>query len=133
MDSVTATAIIAALAAGVSGGATELVKTAITDGYNTLKTLLKKKFGERSNVVKSVDVLEAMPDSEASKALVKETVTAVQADQDLDIRQAAEALLMHLKAQPRGEQYIQNAQGSYIAQASDHSSASVNVNTPRNP
>jgi hypothetical protein len=78
-------------------------------------------------------MLEVMPESEASKALVKETISAVQADQDLDIRQAAEILLMHLKAQPRGEQYIQNAQGSYIAQASDHSNASVNVNTPKEP
>jgi hypothetical protein len=131
MDSVTATAIIAALAAGVSGGATELVKMAITDGYSALKTSLKKKFGEQSDVAEAVQMLEKRPNSEASKALVKETLSLVQADQDQDIRQAAEALLTHLKAQPGGAQFIQNAQGSHIAQANDHSSASVNINTPR--
>jgi HetE-like protein len=129
MDPVTAAAIIAALSAGVSGGATELVKSAITDGYDALKTRLKKKFGEQSNVIKSVEVLETMPDSEAGKALVKETVAHVQADQDLDIRQAAEALLMQVKGLPGGKQHIQNAIGTHIAQASDHSTASVNINT----
>ena len=125
MDPITA-ALIAALAAGV----TEVGKTMFVDAYNGLKTLLKKKFGEQSRVVQSVAFLEDMPTSEASKALVHEAVVAAKADQDPELQQAAQALLDQVQAQPGGEQHIQNAIGSYIAQADRGSMASVNINRP---
>src|SRR5947209_5290623 len=62
MDPISA-AIVAALAAGALSGLTETGKTAITDAYQELKDLLVKKFGARSQVVQTVDHLEARPES----------------------------------------------------------------------
>jgi cobyrinic acid a,c-diamide synthase len=132
MDPIT-TAIVAALAAGVSSGVTEMGKRIIVDAYEALKAMLKKKLGEQSRVVKSVEFLEAEPGSQASKALVQEAVAASKAEQDPDILQAARILLTQIHTQPGGEQHIQTAIGSYIAQADRGSTATVNVTHPREP
>ena len=44
MDPISA-AIVAGLAAGVAGGATEVGKKVIGDAYNALKAALQRKFG----------------------------------------------------------------------------------------
>lgn len=126
MDPIT-TAIIAAVAAGV----TKVGPQAIADAYTALKDLLKSKFGVHSDVFKSVDDLEAKPDSAGRKATLQEEVAAAKADQDPDIRKAAQELLDKISAQPGGGQHIQQAIGSYIAQADRNSTASVNVNQPK--
>jgi hypothetical protein len=132
MDPIT-TAIVAALAAGVTGGASELGKKAIVDSYIALKTLLKTKFGAASHMVKAVEDLEGTPDSKGRQQTLQEEVGKAHADQDVDIQQAAQELLTQLRAQPGGEQHIQQAIGSYIAQADRGSSATVNVNQPKEP
>jgi hypothetical protein len=130
MDPITA-AIVAALSAGALSGLTEASKTAIADGYGRLKVLLSKKFGGNSDVLHAVEQVETKPDSAGRKATLQEEVAAVQADQDLDLLQAAQALLQLLQASPGGEQHIQTATGSYIAQSDRGSSASVNIGSPR--
>ncbi len=125
------TAILAAIAAGAVAGATKVGEQAIVDAYTGLKELLKRKFGAKSEVVKAVKALEAKPDSAARKGVVNEEVAAAKADQDPELLQAAQALLDRIGAKPGGMQVIQQATGSYIAQASGGSSASVNVNTPK--
>ncbi len=81
MDPITVS-IVAALAAGVTEGATRVAQQAIVDAYGVLKDALKKKFGDRSEVVKSVESLEAKPASNARKELLAEEVAAAKADQD---------------------------------------------------
>jgi hypothetical protein len=130
MDPIT-TAIVAALAAGVTCGSTKVAQQAIVDAYAALKNLLKRKFGDQSELVKSVEGLEANPDSTARKDLLKEEVVAAKADRDSDVYKVAQDLLNKISAQPGGEQHIQQATGSYIAQADRHSTASVNVNQPK--
>jgi hypothetical protein len=130
MDPVT-TAILAALAAGAVSGITEVGKNTFIDAYNALKSLLKKKFGNESEVVKSIEGLEAKPDSTARKELLKEEVEAAKADQDSEILQAAQILLDQIKAHPSGEQHIQTASGSYIAQSDRGSTSTVNVSYPK--
>jgi hypothetical protein len=129
MDPIT-TAIVAALTAGVLRGLTETGKQVIGDAYDGLKALLKKKFGNQSDVVQSVENLEAKPESPNRQGMLQEEVQAAKADQDPDLLQAAQSLLEQIKAQPGGEQHIQNAIGSYIAQADRGSTATVNVNRP---
>lgn len=121
------TAIIAVLASGM----TKAGEKAIMDSYESLKSLIKRKFGAQSSVAKAVDELEAKPDSAGRKETLKEEVTAVKAEQDADLLQAAQLLLEKLKAQPGGAQIIQQASGSYIAQASGTSTATVNVSVPK--
>ncbi len=126
MDPIT-TAIVAALSAGAISGLTETSKTAITDAYARLKTLLTKKFGGESDVVHAVNEVEAKPDSAGRKATLQEEIAAVKADQDQEVLHAAQALLQLLQASPEGGQHVQTATGSYIAQADRGSSASVNI------
>lgn len=126
MDPIT-TAIVAALSAGALSGLTETSKTAITDAYARLKTLLTKKFGSESDVVHAVNEVEAKPDSAGRQATLQEEVAAVKVDQDQEVLQTAQVLLQLLQAIPEGGQHVQTATGSYIAQADRGSSASVNI------
>jgi hypothetical protein len=105
-------------------------KTAITDAYQKLKGLLANKFGAKSKVVTALDDLEEEHDSKGRQLTLQEQIVKAKADQDQELVQAAQVLLHELRSQPGGEQHIQNATGSYIAQASDHSTASVTVNRP---
>jgi hypothetical protein len=125
MDPIT-TAIIAGLAAG----AMQVGTGAVVDAYQALKAAITRKLGGDHAVAQAVEGLEAKPDSEARKAVLQEEVAAAKADQDPDLRAAAQAVLDQIKAQPGGEQHIQQAIGNYIAQADRQSSATVRVNQP---
>ena len=97
MDPIT-TAIVAAVA-GISS-------SAIKDGYNALKSALKKKFGEKSDLVDAIDGLEKKPDSEGRKATVQEEVEIAKVNDDPDLIRLAQDLLHKLKEQPGGQQVI---------------------------
>ena len=126
MDPVTA-GIVAAVAAGAAKAATEVVP----DLYKGLKALLKSKFGEQNALSKAVDEVEADPESAGQKIVLEEKVKKAGADKDADIVAAAKKLLEQLEAQPGGARIVQTATGNYNAQAADHSTASVNVNVPK--
>lgn len=85
-------AIIAALTAGVTAGATQVGKSALVDAYNGFKALLSKKFGKQSKLTKAVDELEENPDSKGRQLTLQEEVEAVQAGQDSEVLQAAKLL-----------------------------------------
>jgi hypothetical protein len=70
-------AIIAALSAGAVAGTTDTAKSAIADGYQGLKSLIKKKFGDHSGVAKAIDNLEEKPDSGGRRQTVLEELQAV--------------------------------------------------------
>ena len=143
MDPLT-TAIIAAITAGMVGAAGDVGKQAvadaysvgrqaIVDSYNGLKTLLKRKFGEQSEVVKSVESLEAEPELDFKKEAVKHYLAKVNASEDAELKKAAEDLLALIKKLPQGEQLVQTTQtavGSNIAQAAGGSTATVTVSKP---
>lgn len=131
MDPIT-TAILAAIAAGAMVGVTKVGEQVLVDAYAKLKELLKKKFGPRSKVVKSVKDLEANPQSTARKEVMKEEMAASKADQDKDLLQAAQVLLKTVKALPGGEQFIQTAIGDQNIQiAGDGNSVAVNMPKPK--
>lgn len=133
MEPITTAAIVAALAAGIVKSAGSVGEKVLVDSYAALKGLLQRKFGGESKLVKAVDDLEAKPDSDGRKLTLKEEVGEAKADEDPEIRQAAQALLDQLQAQPGGQQHIQHAMGSYIAQADRQSTAQVHVNQPNQP
>jgi hypothetical protein len=126
MDPISA-AIIAALSAGAVSGLTDASKTTIADAFTQLKALLKQKFGHKSNVVQAVEQVEAKPTSAGRTATLQEEVTAVQADHDPDLLQAAQAIQKVLQSISAAGQQNQIATGNYIAQADRGSNASVNV------
>lgn len=124
------TSIVAALTAGAISGATKAGEQAISDAYNGLKELLKKKLGAKSKVVKAVKELEANPKSEARKAVVKEEVAVAKADKDKDLIKAAQSLLKTIKAKPGGDQIVQMAVGDQNIQISGDGNV-VSLNTPK--
>ena len=120
MDSITA-AIVAALAAGVIGGVTDVGKSAIVDAYQGLKSLLKSKFGGESKVVKAVDDLEGTPDSKGRQETLQEEVAKAHADQYLDILEAANKMSALLQSQgiPTGKYsnvQVRDSQGVVIGE-----------------
>ena len=104
MDPIT-TAILAALIAGVTAGATDVGKKAIGDAYEGLKAVIKTKFGAQSDLATSITNLENKPDSEGRKAMLEEEVLAVQADRDAEILVAVQSLEEMLAA--HGDERIQ--------------------------
>lgn len=120
-------AIAEALAVGALAGATDAAKKAIADGYDGLKSLLKKKFGAESEPVAALSKLEAKPDSEGRKLTLSEELDSAGAASDGELIAAAQALLELIRALPQGEKNIQVAIGQGIAQASHGSTASVTI------
>lgn len=124
MEPISFTAIVAFLG---YKAAEQVVSGAVSDAYESLKDKLSSQFGGDSEVIEAVNMLEKRPDSEARKEVLQEEVERTAVDQDLEVRQAAQRLLEQIEFQPGGEQHIQYARGSYIAQADRGSTATVNV------
>ena len=103
MDEITI-AIISALAAG----AKKIGEKTVVEGYDALKKLLKKKFGEKSDVAEATAKLEERPESEARQKMLAEEVDTVKADKDPEILEAARNLTSTIEAQPGGAEIIQN-------------------------
>ena len=92
MDPIT-TAIVAALSAGTISGLTEVSKTATTDAYNTLKALLIKKFGAKSEMAQAIDRLEANPELIGHQETLQEEIVTDNAEQDHEVLAAAKHVL----------------------------------------
>lgn len=123
--------ITLAILAAIAGGAVSGVTGQITAGaYIKLKELLGKKFGADSKVVHAMKELETNPKSEARKAVVKEEVVAVKADQDVELLKAAQELLKMIKDLPDGAQIIQTAIGDQNVQVAGDRNT-VNMNIPK--
>lgn len=131
MEPVTFTAIVAALSTGLTAGVGKAGEDALADAYQALKTTLKRRFGDEDAVVEAVDVLEKKPESESRKGMLREEVDRAAVDQDPEVLDMAQKLLEQIEAQPGGEQHVQYAKGSYIAQADRGSSATVDVDFTR--
>ncbi len=101
MDPV-ATAIIAAVSAGAINGLTEASKTAITEAYTTLTSLIHKKFGSKSEVVQAVTQLEAKPESASRQGMLQEELLTVNAEHDQELLIAAQRVLTLVQPQQAG-------------------------------
>jgi hypothetical protein len=116
-----------AILAGLSAVTHSVADNAITESYEELKDVIKKKFGDKSELVKSIIQLENKPESNARRQLVQEEVGDSRADRDPEILQAAQSLLEHLRSDEDGEQIIQIAAGNYIAQADRGGTATIRI------
>ncbi|MER7496366.1 hypothetical protein ABT033_27675 [Streptomyces pharetrae] len=130
MDPVSA-AIVGAVAAGLLQGAGDISQQALVDGYWRLKNLLVGRFGDRSDLVQAVEAVETRPESAARREVLAEEVGRSGADRDDEITAAARDLLARLQQDSAVASSVQQAIGSYIAQADRHGHAEVNVNDPK--
>lgn len=115
--------IMVVLLGGIAASAAKIASKATEDAYAMLKKLLVCKLGEKSEAVDAVTKLEAKPDSEGRKATVAEEFKAAKVADDAERR--LQAALDQLPAADRVQ--VQHAVGSYIAQASGGSTATVSV------
>ena len=99
MDPIT-TAVLAAVV--------KLADPVVRDGYDALKSLIARKFGNDSQLATAVQQLEAKPESEARKAVVQEEVATAGADRDAEILSVAQALLEQVKT-AHGDQVVNQA------------------------
>ena len=130
MDPIT-TAIIAALSAGALSGLTDTAKAAITDGYNKLKAVIQKRFGQEHAIVKAVEAVEAKPASAGRQGTLVEEITEAGADQDAELLSLAEHIRKLLKEHAKGNAAVQQIiTGDYNA-TSVHGDASVTVHAPK--
>jgi hypothetical protein len=103
MDPIT-TAVLAGIAAGATGGVTEVGKQTLVDAYTGLKRLIQRKFGADSDVAEAVEKLEQNPDSQARRGVLAEEVTSTGADKDAEIVQAAAQVQAQVQQHPRAQQ-----------------------------
>ena len=125
------TAIVAAIAAGVTAGATGVGQQGLVDGYEFLKNLISRKFGADSEVVAAIEGVEKRPESQSRQTVLQEEIESAKVHEDAEVVQAAEQLIAQLRESAGGKQLVQSTQtaiGSNIAQASGGSQASVNIN-----
>jgi hypothetical protein len=118
--------IVAAIVGAVSAGATETGKKVVGDAYEGLKSLIKKRFGEKSEAAVAVEKLEASPGSEGRKITLAEELEAVGAGVDKEFVKAAEAVLAKIRELPQGTRIQQTATGDGNIQIAGHG-VSVNA------
>ena len=123
MDALTM-AIIASVAAGLTGGLTDVGKKVAVDIYEVLKEKIKNKYDE---LYLAVNELEKKPNSPGRRDIVIEEVENSKASKDTELSTLAQKLLKEIESTPEGEKHIQVAKGSYIAQADRGGKASVKV------
>ena len=91
MEPVT-TAVIAAVTAGATNGLTEIAKVAISDGYTGLKSLLIRKFGIESPVIKAIQDIEEKPSSPGRRQTLDEEIKEANIGNDQEILHAIKTL-----------------------------------------
>jgi hypothetical protein len=82
---------------GAAGGVTTVAATELIDAYRRLRTLLQKKYGENSILLRSIGTLEQKPESKTKQEGVAEDVVDCGADKDPEVQDAANQLLDLLK------------------------------------
>lgn len=130
MDPIT-TAIAAA-----SALASDMVSSAVKDAYAGLKSLIIRKFGSTSAVAKSVNDLEANPNSKGQAMVVSEHVAETKADTDAEIMKAVRTLVEALKNDKTSisHVHVQAAMSGGVAGVVGAHSVSVgamNIGTPQ--
>jgi len=120
MDPIT-TAIVAALAAGVTQGT-------VADAYNGVKQLIKTKFENKNDFIVAIDKLEQKPQSNARQMELQEQIEENNLDKHTDIVELAKKLIDELNKSSDNEKHIMQAKGKFVAQADHGSTANVTIN-----
>lgn len=128
MDPITS-AIIAALAAGVTAGLTDTAKKLISDLYNSIKEKIQQKHGKDSKAIKAINDLENEPDFVPYQTGLQQRINELKLDQDLELISLATKLLSAIQqSQSKANlQTIQNVYGNGNAVAGTGGTATINI------
>lgn len=80
--------IVTALVLGAAAGLKPTAEQAVKDAYTGLKSLIQRKFTQVN-----IELVEDDPKSQSRQNVVKEDLVKVNADQDIDVIKAAQALI----------------------------------------
>jgi len=105
MDPITTT-ILAVL--GAIGS--EVVKSGAKDAYESLKAVIRRKWGEAAPISKAISAIEEDPSSKAQAAVLEETVAAVKATDDAEVTQALRQLVEQMKTHGIGGEAVAGIQ-----------------------
>ena len=84
-----------------------LSESVVKDAYNKLKNALTTKFSQKGDLIKAIDLLEAKPESEGRREILREELQAANAHLDPEVVQAAEELQAQIKMQTNVQQNVQ--------------------------
>jgi hypothetical protein len=101
MDPITTT-ILAAL--GVMGS--EVVKSGVKDAYESLKAVIRRRWGEGAPISKAIVALEEDPQSNAQAAVLEAKVGQVKATDDAEVAQALQKLVEQMKTDGVGSEAV---------------------------
>jgi hypothetical protein len=96
------TVVTTALSLGAIAGAKSTAEQVMKDAYSAFKSLLLRKFGQKSDTASAVEGVEAKPGSEARRSVLKEELSSVGADRDQEVVDRATELLRLLESQRPG-------------------------------
>ena len=102
MEPITA-AILAALSS-------DLVKTGLSDAYEGLKAVIRRKWGESAPINKAITAVEGDPKSKAQAAVLEEKVAAAKAADDSEVLQALHQLVEQMKTRGVGGEAVAKIQ-----------------------
>lgn len=86
-------ALAAGASAGLSGGATDVVKSAVTDAYAGLKSLVREAFGSDEKAQSTLTLFEDEPAQEVLVNKLADQLEAHGVAQSAEVRTAAQAVL----------------------------------------
>ncbi len=95
--------ISASILAAITAGASETGKNIIGDTYNALKNVLKRKWGEKSDLFQALEKIEEKKDSAKCINNLQEEVKAVNAFEDPEVKYLAKELLKVLQKTSEGQ------------------------------
>jgi phage terminase small subunit len=135
MDPMTIALIVGGAAAiGAGQGTKTVAEQAVVDIYQGLKSLIKRKFGDHSELAKAVESVETRPDSQSRKDTLAEEIGHARAGDDGEILAKVEELKAKLEKTSQGQQLIgqinQTITGNYNV-TSGTGSATLNITNPK--
>jgi hypothetical protein len=123
MDPISA-AIIAAVAAGVTGGVTAVGKETIVDAYKGIKNWIIKKLGQGAEVTMAIDKVEQAPASQARQMVLAEEMANAQIAHEPELMALAQQLIEALKETAEGSRAVAkfkvDARGAQVGVIGDH-------------
>ncbi|MBB5062054.1 hypothetical protein [Granulicella mallensis] len=124
-------ALVGALASGAKDGLTDVAKKGVSDGYEKLKSAIKRH-SVTGDVADALEKVEAKPDSEPRRAVLAEELQGSRIGANDEVIAQANSLLNLVRALPGNNMGGQVAHGTGIAQADRSSVASVTMTGDRN-
>ena len=88
----------------------EVLKSGVKDAYESLKAVIRRKWGEAAPISKAISAIEEDPKSKAQAAVLEEKVAAVKATDDPEVAQALHQLVEQMKTHDIGGEAVAKIQ-----------------------